>query len=194
MAFFPADRPVPEGLATDEFLLKPLTVAHVDLDYAALMVSVEMLRRWGGTTWPTDDFTVDDNRADLEYHDREHCERVAFTYTVLSPDEDECLGCVYVRPLRELTAQNPDIGQVGEHDAVVRFWVVQPRIAGALDRRLLDTLRGWFEREWPFSRVLFAARNDNRQHVQMMVAAGMVHVASVSLPSRNGPFLLLESP
>jgi hypothetical protein len=38
MSFYPEPQPVPAQLRADEFVLKPLTTAHVHLDYAALMV------------------------------------------------------------------------------------------------------------------------------------------------------------
>ena len=99
MSFYPEPHPVPALLRTDELVCKPLTTDHVHLDYAALMVSNEMLQLWSGTSWPSADFTIEENWEDLDMHDREHQERVAFTYTVLNPDETECLGCIYINPL-----------------------------------------------------------------------------------------------
>ena len=62
-----------------------------------------MLRRWSQSGWPADGFTLADNLEDLEMHYREHVERAACTYTVLTPDGAECLGAVYVKPIGPLS-------------------------------------------------------------------------------------------
>jgi hypothetical protein len=53
-----------------------------------------------------------ENLGDLERHAHDYEQRTGFTYTVLAPDADEVLGCVYIYPSR-------DEG----HDADVRSWV-----------------------------------------------------------------------
>ena len=194
MSFYPPNQPVPALLRTDEFVLRPLTTAHVNLDYAALMVSTEMLRLWSGTSWPTDDFTLEENWEDLAMHDREHQERVAFTYTVLTPDETECLGCVYITPLTNSVALNPKVlTDIAPDTAVVGFWVKQPRLADHLDERLLAVLRDWLAREWLFSAVYFSARDVNKQQVQLLEAAGMKKQYTISVSRRANQFFLYKS-
>ena len=194
MSFYPENQPVPGLLRTDDFVLRPLTTAHVELDYAALMVSTDMLRQWGGTSWPTDDFTLEENWEDLAMHDREHQERVAFTYTVLTPDEKECLGCVYITPLTDSVALNPEVlTDVAPDTAVVGFWVKQPRLADHLDERLLAALRDWFAREWQFSVVCFSTRDINTQQVQLLEAAGMKKHYTISVSRRANQFILYKS-
>ena len=102
MPFHPSDHPLPSGLRTEEVVLRPLTVAHAVIDHAALMSSAARLRRWSGTTWPSDDFTVDENREDLDRHEGEHRAGIAFTFTVLTADEETCLGCVYLSRRRSM--------------------------------------------------------------------------------------------
>lgn len=143
-----------------------------------------------GSPWPQDDFTIADNRADLEYHYCEHRERVAFTYTALNPDATACLGCVYVKPLATLIATattNPEVlADVGEGETAVRFWVTQPYLADNLDRRLLQTLVTWFQDTWAFERVLFHTREANRQQLALFAQAGLRHVCTLNLPRRGG--------
>jgi len=194
MSFYPPNQPVPALLRTDEFVLRPLTTAHVNLDYAALMVSTEMLRLWSGTSWPTDDFTLEENWEDLAMHDRAHQERVAFTYTVLTPDETECLGCVYITPLTNSVALNPKVlTDIVPDTAVVGFWVKQPRLADQLDERLLAVLRDWLAREWLFSAVYFSAHDVNKQQVQLLEAAGMKKQYTISVSRRANQFFLYKS-
>ena len=194
MSFYPENRPVPALLRTDEFVCRPLTTAHVELDYAALMVSHEMLRLWSGTPWPSPDFTVEQNWEDLEMHDREHQERVAFTYTVLTPDETECLGCVYIKPLSDYVALNPEVlTDVPDDAAVVGFWAKQPRLADHLDERLLAALRDWFKREWSFSELYFSTRSLNEQQVQLLEASVMPKRYTLTVPHRADKFFLYQS-
>src|SRR5205814_962443 len=79
-------------------MLRPLRQADVAEDYEAVMSSADMLRRWSQSSWPSDEFTPEDNRKDLERHEREHAAREAFTFTVLDLGRARCLGCVYLAP------------------------------------------------------------------------------------------------
>ena len=68
-------------------------------DYAALMSCRARLRdelQWKG--WPPEGFTIEDNEVDLQRHRREYTEGTAFAHTVLSPDRERCIGCIYLEP------------------------------------------------------------------------------------------------
>lgn len=196
--FFPAGMPVPQELNHPEFHLEPLTPAHTPLDYAALMESRELLRLWSGSPWPQDDFTLVANEEDLAWHAREHRERIAFTYTVLDPAGDTCLGCVYIKSLATLVAEqteNPGrLAVIGDFEAAVRFWVTAPRLAGGLDRQLLDALNAWFAREWPFRRVLYHTRVVNKQQLALFREAGLAPVWTLTMPGRGGAHQFWEEP
>ncbi len=175
MLFYPETAEVPAGLRAGEFLLEPLRTTHVELDYAALMESKEMLRRWSQSDWPSDDFTLEQNYQDLDEHEREHQERAAFTYTVLSLAATECLGCVYIRPVAPLMEQEDArvAPEGGEYRGRTAFWVRQSRLAEDLDRRLLTTLMDWFKRDWAFSRVVFFTSARDERQMQILVEAGL---------------------
>ncbi len=49
MLFTDLESAIPERLATQEFILRPLVAADVELDYAAVMESKEQLRPWEQT-------------------------------------------------------------------------------------------------------------------------------------------------
>ena len=168
MAFYPAPKPVPATLRTSKLLLAPLTPGHVELDYAALMESRPELRNWSGTSWPADDFTLDENRADLARHQREHRDREAFTYTVLSPHGDECLGCVYITPAAEHVEHNPELADWEDGSALVDWWVRTARLAEDLDHVLAEALIGWLSDAWQFDRVRFGVRQGNERQRQIL--------------------------
>ncbi len=184
--FYPSELDVPSRLVTAVFTLTPLTPDHVEVDYAALLQSKTMLRLWSGSDWPQDDFTLADNLEDLEWHWLEHQERMAFTYTVLNPEETLCLGCVYLTPLAALVTDDDLLAELGDYETAVRFWVTQPYLAENLDRQLLQTLINWFNTEWAFSRVVFHTRQVNEQQLALLADEGLDHRYNLSLPRRGG--------
>ncbi len=191
MLFYPEDAPIPERYENEEFVLRPLNETHVKLDHAALMVSKEMLRTWSGSTWPTDDFSVEENLEDMHMHYGEHLERIAFTYTMLTPNESECLGCVYIQPFARLLESNPGIDEfISDYSTRVAFWVKSPRLADGLDKRFLAALRQWLADDWAFEAVYFNVNKDHHQQQQILSEAGLTHKHSFNVPGRSGKYLL----
>jgi hypothetical protein len=183
MLFFPNEVSVPEGLTTGEMFLRPLRTAHVGLDYEALMASNEMLQMWSQSSWPSADFTLEENWKDLDRHEQEHLKREAFTYTVLNSTGDQCLGCVYIQPLSDelQNAQSVRDAVGGEGCAAfVRFWVRESRLVDDLDRQLIEALFTWFEKAWPFAVVLFRTARGNSRQVKLFESLGLLlrHEAS----------------
>lgn len=178
MLFHPPDAAVPGTVRSDRLLLRPLRATDVALDYDAVMASREQLRCWSQTAWPQDDFTLEQNLADLERHEREHREGVAFTFTVLDPGATRCLGCVYLTPPRAQTA-----GLLGPalHPAEIGFWVRTSEVAGELDRHLLATLREWLAAEWRFDRVLFTIAAGETRQARLLQDAGLAELGAVVL-------------
>lgn len=176
-------------LRHDAFVLEPLTADHLERDYQAVMASREMLRRWSGTSWPADDFTMTGNLEDLERHDGEHRRGEAYTYTVLTPDKATCLGCVYITQLASLAEANPGL-DAGSHDAVVGFWTVSGDAGHGLDTELLDALQSWFDTAWAFDSVWYAVREDLVEQVSVLGAAGLTERHRVTVPNRSGHFIL----
>jgi hypothetical protein len=87
--------------------------------------------------------TREENLADLERHARDFANRDGFTYSVLEPDSDRVIGCVYIYP-----------DKTGDHEAVVQSWV---RASHAeLDAPLRETVSGWLAERWPFERFAYA--------------------------------------
>ena len=88
----------PVGLRTDEFLMRPMRSSDAELDYEAVMESKGSLRLWELSTWPKDDFTVEENAKNLVELQMCHERGQAFGYTVMHLTETQCFGCVYVFP------------------------------------------------------------------------------------------------
>ena len=172
--FYPSDAHVPEALRTDEFLFRPLRATDVTLDYDAVIGSRAELLLGSGGTWPREGFTLEENLADLERHEQEHRDRVAFTYTLMNPAETECLGCIYIGPLERLLGHDGGSGEyLSDSTAYVSFWVRQSRLADRLDRRLLQALIPWFQHEWAFLHVLFIAQKIEERYTQLFEEMGL---------------------
>ncbi len=194
MAFDSEDFHAPDGMRTDEFLLRPIRGTDVELDYDAVMESREYLRTWEQSTWPEDDFTIEANRRDLDKLERLHDEGRSFTYTVMNPAETQCLGCVYIFPTDApfLTGSETvavDDAQWSGYEAAVYFWVRKSRLADELDRRLLDALRRWFERDWPIGRHLVVTSELFEQQVAMIEGTDLQLEFRLNDPKQPGRFL-----
>jgi hypothetical protein len=145
--FVPDDFEIPAGLETPEFRLRMLTVNDVVKDFEAVVTSAEHLKEvFPGGTWP-DSLTLEQDLIDLGWHQKEFQNRTSFAYTVVTPSETRVLGCVYIYPARK----------VG-YDAVVYLWARQSELAGGLEQRLTDAVKGWIAREWPFQNVAYPGR------------------------------------
>jgi hypothetical protein len=193
--FYPPWAAVPERLQDPEFVLRPLRVEDAELDYAAVMESKELLRCWGGGSWPVDDFTVADNVEDLKVHEREHRAVEAYTFTMMNPEENECLGCVYFTPLIELLERGVNLGPndlagVDDFETVVRFWVRSSRLDERLDEKLLDRLLSWLREVWAFDKVYFRANDQDKRQIQLLAGARLQPHYVVNLADRAGKYIL----
>jgi hypothetical protein len=145
--FVPDEFTPPPGLDKHAFRLRPLGPEHNESDYAAWTSSVEHILAtpgYEGSHWPHP-MTLDDNERDLTRHADEFVAREAFTYTVLAPDSDVVIGCLYIYP-----SERP------EYDAKIRSWV---RAADAdLDPVLYRVVMDWLATTWRFGPVEYAAR------------------------------------
>jgi hypothetical protein len=153
--FVPEDFAVPDGLIAAEFRLAPLGPQHNEADYAAWTASMDHIRAtpgFGGSSWPHQ-MSLDDNLRDLEGHARDFAARRGFTYTVLSADAGDVIGCVYIYPLR---GQESGGSAGSPQPASVKSWVRADR--AALDPALHDAVQAWLEFAWPFDSVEYAPR------------------------------------
>jgi hypothetical protein len=146
-SFVPSDFVVPTGLETSDFRLRMLTIHDVVKDYEAVMTSREHLRQFSGTgvfgpqsTWPSADLSLEQNLIDLGWHQKEFQRRTSFAYTVMSPDQQRCLGCVYFYPAKSSTG-------APYYDAQAIAWVRQSDLH--LDEPLVTAVKHWLADAWP---------------------------------------------
>ena len=141
----PKDFLVPDIFKTDEFVLKPLTVNNLVKDYDAVMSSQNHLLGLMGSNddWPLK-LTLEDNLVDLGWHQREFTLRHSFAYSVMSKDDQECLGCCYIYPSVK-----------ANYDVQVFHWIRQEYLSCGLEERLGLIFKNWLKTDWPFSKIDF---------------------------------------
>lgn len=161
--FVPESFRVPELLMTDRVVLRPLTIHDLDADYDAVMSSIDHLRQskpFGpGHDWPDTALSRDQDLVDLGWHQKEFQKRSSFAYTVMSQDNQVCLGCVYLYP----STREP-------HDAMVILWVRESKVAEGLDEHLLRAVQDWVGGDWPFSNPGYPGRTSSWEQWEQLPA------------------------
>jgi len=147
----PKDFQVPEVFETDRLRLRMLTVNDVVKDYDAVMTSIKHLQKtkpFGPIhNWPTKELTFEQDLIDLGWHQKEFQRKTSFAYTVMSLDEKECLGCMYIYP-----ASN------SEYDVEIVMWVRESEVANGLDEHLFGAVKQWIKDKWPFIKPGYPGR------------------------------------
>jgi hypothetical protein len=150
LSWLPPDFAIPLPPATGEFVLTPLRVDHVVLDYEAVMSSRERL--WSlfgsGWGWPRADLSLMQDLVDLGWHQKEFQLRRSFAWAALAPDEKAVLGCCYLDPSAR-----------AGFDAEAFYWVRTDRVASGLEERIGAAVRTWIATAWPFARVAYPGRD-----------------------------------
>jgi RimJ/RimL family protein N-acetyltransferase len=174
----------PTTLDTDRIHLEPLHPSHTEMDYAAFMSSNDHLQRtlhWGD--WPRSDYTLDENRADLERHWREFEAREAYAFTVQSADRSRCVGCIYVNPV---SPKSFAAGATPEPNAArLAFWVIESELATDLDRHLLELTLAWLRREWSFSTVYVPLHSENERGQRIARELGLTVADNMAIDSHT---------
>ena len=147
--FLPVDFRIPEVVENQLFRIRMLTVNDVVKDYEAVMTNIDRIIGVFGpdSDWPPKDLILEQDLIDLGWHQKEFQRRSSFAYTVMTPDEDQCLGCVYIYP-----SGKEDI------DAETYFWVSESAFKDGLEPILHNRIKIWLEKDWPFRGVVYPGR------------------------------------
>ena len=147
-SFVPVDFMVPDTLENEHFRVRMLTVNDVAKDYDAVISSIEHLKEMYPTSsWPTKDLSFEQDLIDLGWHQKEFQMRSSFAYTVVSLDENQVLGCLYINPTTK-----------GDYDASITMWVRASEVDNGLDPILFNSVKNWISKDWPFKKVAYPGR------------------------------------
>jgi hypothetical protein len=149
MAFLRDGFEAPELVATDLFKIQVLSIHVAVKDYDAVMTSrKELWTRFGEIWgWPPEDLSLEQDMIDLAWHQKEFQLGNAFAYSVMSLDDRQLLGCVYIDPT-----------EVNGFEAEVFYWVRTSELATGLEDDLGRFVRNWIGSAWPFKHVLYPGR------------------------------------
>lgn len=147
-AFVPDDFRVPDSLVARDFKLKPLSPKYCELDYQAVMSSLDHLKGVFGpkSDWPNPKMTLEESRNSINEDHKFFLAKKGFSYSVLNSDETEVMGCVYVFPAWK------------GFDAEVVMWVSQKAYAHGFDPILFSTVEKWLKEQWPFKKIAYPGR------------------------------------
>jgi hypothetical protein len=147
--FLPPDFVIPEKLENEQFRVRMLTVNDVVKDYEAVMTSIDRIRGTFGpdSDWPSPDLTLEQDLIDLGWHQKEFQRRSSFAYTVMTQDEDQCLGCVYIYPSNKK-----------DFEAEIYLWIRESAFREGLETLLYKNIKLWLENDWPFRKVAYPGR------------------------------------
>ena len=157
--FVPVDFKVPETLENQYFRVRMLTVNDVVKDYDAVMTSLDHLKGVFGpdSKWPSRDLTFEQDLIDLGWHQKEFQRRSSFAYTVVSLDESEVIGCLYIFPTTK-----------GDYDAEITMWVRTSVLDQGLDSILFNTIKEWVAKDWPFKKVAYPGREITWEYWELL--------------------------
>jgi hypothetical protein len=194
MSFTDPNEPVPTGLSTDEFVLRPIVAADAQQDHAAVVETREYLRLWEQSSWPEDGFTVEANRQDLVGLEQRHVAHRAFTFTVLNPSGAECLGCVYIFPTDATFLTKATVTALGDDawadvDAVVYFWVRLTEMQKGTDERLLAALRTWLADTWGLAKTVYVTNEQFTHQVKLIEGTDLTLKFELLEPGKPGTYL-----
>lgn len=139
---------IPEGFQESGWALVPAGPVLARIDYEAVKASRELLQNLfqPNDSWPPENLTLEQDRADLAWHAREFRQRRSFAYSIVTPEFDRCLGCLYLYP-----SMSP------VHDAEAYLWL-RPDLPMMTSRRIEQTVEMWVDSAWPFKHMVWPGR------------------------------------
>jgi len=149
--FVPGDFNPQEIIDGVGFTLKKLSLSDLDLNFEAVMSSINIIHQLRGGSWPENNLTKEEDMIDLCWHQREFENRLSFAYTVLNFKKTKCIGCVYIYPPYYPWLIVPDAAE-----AVINMWVTQEAYDQGLYPKLFKFVKEWISRDWPFKNVYYS--------------------------------------
>lgn len=186
MTFYPAELSVPKRLIAPSFIARPLRTRDAALDFDAYMASKDVIHAHSGGIWPTDDFTLEENRILASRHEQDHRERTAFTFMLLNPAQTESLGTVYFLPilpfLRRLNVEASAPVSADDRAAMITFWVREREQSSPLLGEVVRAIHSWLKERWAFSAYWFRINPEEGASQRALEGAELRQRFSVDFP------------
>lgn len=143
----PPDFSPPQLYLGEGFRIVILNSDLQDLDYKSVMESKHMLGDIFLGAWPDDVTSPEANLRHINEHYEDFLNRTGFTYSVLNPEGNECLGCIYIYPSLKCG-----------FDIATYFWVHARLIGTPFEQNFENFLTQWLNSDWPFQNVGYPGR------------------------------------
>jgi len=178
--------PVPKDFYHPQFCFQILHPDYVEMDFEALMSSKDFLRRWSQSDWPSDDFSLEENFKDLDWHYDEQTNKIAFTYTILDSTQSKCLGCLYIRPINSLLKyQTKGYKGLDGFTHYCSYWVIDTIRGTELDHTILRNLQNWLTSTWKFPGVFFTSNQEIPETEENYNKNGLEQFLTLEEPKRH---------
>jgi len=97
--------------------------------------------------WPADDMTLEKNYEDLQYHQEEFDTNKSFAYTIVTPDNTKCIGCLYIYPFK-----------YGVYDSQVYYWFID-EVNGDLSSPFQIFIKDWIPEVFKLKNIVYPGRS-----------------------------------
>lgn len=140
------------------------------------MHSRQQLQSWSDSDWPENDFTLEQNLADLKLHISEHERDEAYGFSVFDADENMLLGSLYLNPVASIVEAYPHdpmaASVLQQFDVCADYWL-RPDVCPDVEVLFVKTVQRWLIDAWWFQNVAFGSRRGMKVQRQRYMEAGL---------------------
>lgn len=182
---------VPDHYMAASFCLERQSRSHNHADYEAVMQSRQQLRSWSDSHWPEDDFTLEQNLADLDMHIAEHDRDEAYGFSVFDATGARFLGSLYLNPVGAIAVAYQDDPMaesvLEKFDVCADYWLRQG-VPHEMEVNFVKAVQSWLTGAWWFQNAAFGARRDMHDQRRRYVEAGLQEFAVLKAASGTREF------
>lgn len=193
MTLNPDCLPVPEIYSTDLFVIRRQMRTDNVLDFQAVMTSRQELRVWSDSDWPQDEFTIEENAADLDMHIGEHARDEAYGFSIFDATHSTLLGSLYLSQVASIVANyqvDPSLAARLKHfDVCADYWLRQG-VSAEIKSAFLQTVQAWLSEAWWFTNVAFGSRRGMVDQRRQYLEAGLREIAVLTKETEARQFHL----
>jgi uncharacterized protein YndB with AHSA1/START domain len=157
----PAGFEMPRLLAFDDIELRAIGREHLADDVAGINVSLDLIKRTRGGSWPMEPVTEEIDFVDLVWHECEFRDRKSFTYAIYRTN-GSYLGCCYFYPMG---VRQPLTAELVRHDLDISWWVTPDAHDRGDYTKVRVALQSWLGSILPFDAPHFS----NIEHAELTI-------------------------
>ena len=107
-----------------------------------------------------------------------HRAGLRYTYTVMTADESQVLGCIYLLPNDDPMTRTADVTShdgtdLSSIDATVSFWVRPSTWEDGFERTLLDAVLAWLRNDWALARTVIITNEQLDHQIATIESLGL---------------------